>query len=48
MADMLQKTRKCRRCVDAGFDAIRPPPIFSGDLDISLPIIAPGLTKYEQ
>jgi hypothetical protein len=49
MADMLEKIRKCRRCVDAGFDAVRPPPIFSGDLDASLLIIgqAPGLIAHE-
>ena len=50
MADTLREIRKCRRCVGAGFDAVRPPPIFGGDLDASLLIIgqAPGLTEYEQ
>ncbi|MFO7944531.1 MAG: uracil-DNA glycosylase family protein [Anaerolineales bacterium] len=50
MADMLGKIRNCRRCVTAGFDAVRPPPVFSGDLDTSLLIIgqAPGLTEHEQ
>jgi len=47
---MLGKIRKCRRCVDAGFDTVRPPPIFSGDLDAPLLIIgqAPALTECEQ
>ncbi|MBS3750610.1 MAG: hypothetical protein KGY39_03785 [Anaerolineales bacterium] len=50
MIEMLEKIRKCSRCVDAGFDAVRPPPVFSGDLDASLLIIgqAPGLTEYKQ
>ena len=50
MANMLQNIRKCRRCVTAGFDAVQPPPVFSGDLDAPLLIIgqAPGLTEYEQ
>jgi len=49
MADMLQKIRECRRCVAAGFDVIKPHPIFSGDLDASLLIVsqALGLTEYE-
>ncbi len=47
---MLQKIRECRRCVDAGFDAVQPPPIFSGGLAASVLIVgqAPGLTEYEQ
>ena len=50
MAGKLGKIRKCRRCVDAGFDEVRPPPIFSGDLNASVLVIgqAPGLTEYEQ
>lgn len=50
MAEMLEKIRKCRRCVAARFDAVRPPPVFSGDLDAPLLIIgqAPGLTEYEK
>lgn len=50
MTDKLEKIRKCRRCVDAGFDAVRPPPVFNGDLDAPLLIIgqAPGLTEHEQ
>jgi uracil-DNA glycosylase family 4 len=49
MAGKLGKIRKCRRCVAAGFDAVRPPPVFSGDLDAPLLIIgqAPGLAEYE-
>ncbi|MFO8036487.1 MAG: uracil-DNA glycosylase family protein [Anaerolineales bacterium] len=50
MADILQEIRECRRCVDVGFDAVHPPPVFSGDLDASVLIVgqAPGLTEYEQ
>lgn len=47
---MLEKIRNCRRCVTAKFDAVQPPPIFSGGLDAQLLIIgqAPGLTEHEQ
>lgn len=45
MADMLQRIRKCRQFVASGFDAARPPPLFSGNIDASALIIgqAPGL-----
>lgn len=47
---MRENIRECRRCATAGFDAVRPPPVFSGDRDPSLLIIgrAPGLTEHEQ
>ncbi len=50
MENILQEIRGCRKCLDAGYESVHPPPVFEGNLDAPVLIIgqAPGIEEFNQ
>ena len=50
MENILQEIRGCRKCLDAGYESVHPPPIFEGNIDAPVLIIgqAPGIEVFNQ
>lgn len=48
MDSLLQKIYACRKCLEAGYESVQPPPIFEGSLDAAALIIgqAPGIDEF--
>ena len=50
MENILQEIHGCRKCLDAGYESVRPPPVFEGSIDAPILIIgqAPGIEEFNQ
>jgi uracil-DNA glycosylase len=50
MENILEEIRGCRKCLDAGYESVHPPPIFEGSLDAPVLIIgqASGIEEFNQ
>lgn len=50
MDKMLHEISSCRKCLATGWEAVHPPPVFSGDLDAPLLFIGqiPGTEELNQ
>ena len=47
---ILQAIHNCRKCFDAGYESVQPPPIFKGRIDAPILIIGqtPGIEEFNQ
>jgi len=50
MDNILQAIHNCRKCLDAGYDSVQPPPIYEGSIDAPILIVgqAPGIEEFDQ
>lgn len=48
MDSLLQRVHACRKCLEAGYESVQPPPIFEGSTDAPVLILgqAPGIDEF--